>query len=57
MRSKKLRNLEAAVAMFAAYCNVRGQTRKPGKRGKRRPTAVMMAALAGHVWGFEELLG
>lgn len=53
--SKKLRNLEAAFAMFAAYYNFCWQTRKPGKSGQRRPTAAMMAGLAGHVWSFDEL--
>jgi IS1 family transposase/transposase-like protein len=53
--SKKLRNLEAAFAMFAAYYNFCWQTRKPGKSGQRRPTACMMAGLAGHVWSFDEL--
>ena len=49
--SKKLRNLEAAFAMFAAYYNFCWQTRKPGKRA----TAAMMAGLAGHDWSFDEL--
>jgi IS1 family transposase len=53
--SKKLANLEAAFAMFAAYYNYCWQTRKPGKSGKRRPTAAMMAGLTGHVWNFDEL--
>jgi IS1 family transposase len=53
--SKKLRNLEAAFAMFAAYYNFCWQTRKPGKSGCKRPTAAMMAGLAGHVWSFDEL--
>lgn len=55
--SKKLRNLEAAFAMFAAYYNFCWQTRKPGKSGKKRPTAAMMARVegAGHVWEFDEL--
>ena len=53
--SKKLRNLEAAFAMFAAYYNFCWQTRKPGKSGKKRATAAMMAKLAGHVWSFDEL--
>ena len=53
--SKKLRNLEAAFAMFAAYYNYCWQTRKPGKSGAKRPTAAMMAGLAGHVWSFNEL--
>jgi transposase-like protein/IS1 family transposase len=53
--SKKLRNLEAAFAMFAAYYNYCWQTRMPGKSGKKRGTAAMMAGIAGHVWGFDEL--
>ncbi|MBI3461727.1 MAG: hypothetical protein HY000_01505 [Planctomycetes bacterium] len=53
--SKKLANLEAAFAMYAAYYNFCWQTRKPGKSRKRRPTAAMMAGLAGHVWSFDEL--
>lgn len=53
--SKKLRNLEAAFAMFAAYYNFCWQTRKPGKSGQKRSTAAMMAGLAGHVWSFDEL--
>lgn len=53
--SKKLRNLEAAFAMFAAYYNYCWQTRKPGKSGTNRPTAAMMAGLSGHVWSFDEL--
>jgi transposase-like protein/IS1 family transposase len=53
--SKKLRNLEAAFAMFAAYYNYCWQTRKPGKSGQKRSTAAMMAGLAGHVWSFDEL--
>ncbi|REK17523.1 MAG: hypothetical protein DWQ37_06050 [Planctomycetota bacterium] len=53
--SKKLRNLEAAFAMFAAYYNYCWQTRKPGKSGQKRGTAAMMAGIAGHVWSFDEL--
>jgi transposase-like protein/IS1 family transposase len=53
--SKKLENLEAAFAIFAAHYNFCWQTRKPGKSGKKRPTAAMMAGLAGHVWSFDEL--
>jgi transposase-like protein/IS1 family transposase len=55
--SKKLRNLEAAFAMFTAYYNFCWQTRKPGKSGKLRSTAAMMAGIAGHVWSFDELFG
>ena len=53
--SKKLRNLEAAFAMFAAYYNFCWRTRKPGKTGKKRPPAAMMAKLTDHLWGFDEL--
>jgi hypothetical protein len=53
--SKKLANLEAAFAMFAAFYNFCWQTRRPGTSGKRRPTAAMMAKLTGHVWTFDEL--
>jgi hypothetical protein len=53
--SKKLRNLECAFAMFAAFYNYCWQTRKPGKRGQKRGTAAMMAGPAGHVWSFNAL--
>ena len=55
--SKKLRNLEAAFAMFAAYYNFVWRTRKPGKSSKLRPTAAMMAGLTDHLWDFEEFFG
>ncbi|MEN6365964.1 MAG: hypothetical protein ABFC88_04025, partial [Thermoguttaceae bacterium] len=53
--SKKLCNLEAAFAMFAAWYNFCWRTRKPDNSGKRRPTAAMMAKLTDHIWGFGEL--
>jgi hypothetical protein len=53
--SKKLENLEAAFAMFAVWYNYCWQTRKPGRQGRKRPSAAMMAGLTGHVWGFDEL--
>ncbi|HWB08089.1 MAG TPA: hypothetical protein VG826_02505 [Pirellulales bacterium] len=53
--SKKLVNLEAAFAMFAAYYNYCWRTRKPGKSGKLRSTAAMMAGIADHPWSFDEL--
>jgi hypothetical protein len=53
--SKKLANLEASFAMFAAHYNFCWQTRHKGTSGKKRPTAAMMAKLAGHVWSFDEL--
>jgi hypothetical protein len=52
--SKKLHNLEAAFAMFAAHYNYCWRIRKPGNSGKRRPTAAMMAKLTDHLWGFDE---
>ncbi|HVC95561.1 MAG TPA: hypothetical protein VND64_17840 [Pirellulales bacterium] len=53
--SKKLENLEAAFAMFAAYYNYCWRTRKPNKSGRRRPTAAVMAGLADHTRTFGEL--
>ena len=53
--SKRLANLEAAFVMFAAWYNYCWRTRKPGKSGKRRPTAAVMAGLADHTWSFDEL--
>jgi hypothetical protein len=41
--------------MFAASYNYCWQTRHKGTSGKKRPTAAMMAGLAGHVWSFDEL--
>lgn len=53
--SKKLANLEAAFAMFAAYYNFCWRTRKPGKSGQRRPTAAMMAKITDNLWSFDDL--
>jgi transposase-like protein/IS1 family transposase len=53
--SKRLRNMEAAFALFAAWYNFTWRTRKPGKSGKLRPTAAMMAGLTDHIWSFDEL--
>lgn len=53
--SKKLANLKAAFSMFAAMYNYCWRIRKPGKSGKLRPTAAMMAGLADHTWSFDEL--
>ncbi len=58
--SKKLENLEAAFAMFAAYYNFCWQTRHSdtsGKPGTKRPAVAMLAKLTGHVWSFGELFG
>jgi IS1 family transposase len=56
--SKKLENLEAAVAGFMAYYNFCWRTRYPddsGKRGRRRPPAAMLAGVTDHVWTFDDL--
>lgn len=56
--SKKLENLEAAVAAFMAYYNFCWRVRYPddsGKPGKRRPPAAMLAGVTDHVWKFDEL--
>ena len=53
--SKKLENLEAAFAMFAAYYNFVWRTLMPGKSGQKRPTAAMMAGLTNQVWDFDDL--
>jgi hypothetical protein len=41
--------------MLDAFYNYCWQTRHKGTSGKKRPTACMMAGLAGHVWSFDEL--
>jgi hypothetical protein len=43
------------VLPLAAWYNYCWQTRKPGTKGEKRPTAAMMAGIAGHVWNFDEL--
>lgn len=53
--STKLRNLEAAFSVFAAWYNYCWRTRRPGKSGKLRPTAAMMNNLADHPLSFDEL--
>lgn len=56
--SKKLECLEAAVAMFVAYCNFVWRTRYPdnsGRAGRRRPPAAMLAKVTDHLWNFDEL--
>jgi hypothetical protein len=53
--SKKLANLEAAFAMFAAYYNYCWQTRKPGNTGMKRPTAAMMAGITDRLMSFDDL--
>ena len=56
--SKKLANLEAAVAMFFAFYNFCWRTRHAddsGRSGKLRPTAAMMAGVTDRLWSFEDL--
>ena len=52
--SKKLENLEAAVAMFFAYYNWCWRTQAP-QGGRLRPTAAMMAGVTDRLWSFEDL--
>jgi IS1 family transposase len=56
--SKKLENLEAAVAMFFAFYNFCWRTRhadKSGQCGRLRPPAAMMAKVTDRLWSFEDL--
>ncbi len=56
--SKKLENLEAAVACFMAYYNFCWRSRYPdysGKCGRRRPPAAMAAGVTDRLWTFNEL--
>ena len=54
--SNKLRNLEAAFAMFAAYYNyLLADPESPESRAKSMPlTAATMAGLTDHLWSFDE---
>jgi IS1 family transposase len=53
--SKKLENLEAAVAMFAGYYNYVWRTRKPLNSGRYRVPAAMAAGVVKELWSFEDL--
>jgi hypothetical protein len=56
--SKKLENLQAAVAGFLAYCNFVWRTRYPdqsGQPGRLRPTAAMVAGVTDRRSCFEDL--
>jgi IS1 family transposase len=53
--SKKLENLEAAVAMFLAYYNYVWRTRLPEKSGQCRVPAAMAAGVVKSLWSFENL--
>ena len=52
--SKKLENLEAAVAMFLAYYNFVWRTREP-EEGRNRLPAAMMAGVVNSLWSFDDL--
>jgi IS1 family transposase len=53
--SKKLANLEAAVAIFLAYYNFCWRTRLPGKSGRTRVPAAMAVGVSDTMMTFEEL--
>ncbi|MCH8042134.1 MAG: hypothetical protein IID44_00310 [Planctomycetes bacterium] len=53
--SKKLDNLKAACSMFMGYYNFVWRTRRPGKSGRYRPPAAMMAGVTSRLWSFEDL--
>ena len=53
--SKKLANLEAAVAVFLAYYNFVWRTRLPGKNGRTRLPAAMIAGVTQNLMTFEDL--
>jgi hypothetical protein len=52
--SKKLENLEAACAMFLAYCNFVWRTRLP-EEGRLRLPAAMAPGVVKSLWSFEDL--
>jgi IS1 family transposase len=53
--SKKLANLEAAVALHFAYYNFCWRPRMPGKSGKLMLTPAMMAGVTDRLWWMEDL--
>lgn len=53
--SKKLENLESAIAAFIAYYDFCWRPRMPGKSGRRRVTPAMAAGVAHVPWTFAEL--
>lgn len=57
--SKKLENLEDAVALHMAYYNFCWRSRyadNSGKRGRFRPPAAMMAGVVDRLWSFDDLM-
>lgn len=53
--SKKLQNLEAAVAMHIANYNFCWRPRENNNSGKLRPTPAMMAHVTDRLWKFSDL--
>ena len=53
--SKKLENLEAAVAMNIANYNFCWRSRMNGKSGRKRLTPAMQAGVVDRLWRFEDL--
>lgn len=53
--SKKLANLEAAVALHIAYYNFCWRPRMPGKSGQLRLTPAMAAGVTDRLWWMEDL--
>jgi hypothetical protein len=56
--SKKFDFLSAACSMYLCYYNWCWRTRYPddsGRRGRLRPTAVMMAGVTDRLYGFNDL--
>ena len=57
--SKKLENLEDAIALHLAYYNFCWRSRYPddsGKRGQYRPPAAMAAGVVDRFWSFDDLM-
>lgn len=53
--SKKLENLQAAVALHIAYYNFCWRLRENGKSGKLRPSPAMQAGLTQTLWSMDDL--
>ena len=55
--SKKLENLDAAIAAFIAFYDFCWRPRMPDKSGRRMLTPAMATGLADHTWTFADLFG
>ena len=53
--SKKLANLETAVATYVAYYNYVWRCRMPGNSGRYRVPAAMAAGITDRLWSFPDL--